>query len=328
MKPPDLSDLEPEISLPRKVIKDLGETDLLLYSLRRRSNGFTTMNETSVQLMTGLLATAQVLNGFGLPGTMSDLARTCVFGSERRHKDELRRLLQHIPYQTRREIDWRSVRQQILWLHSWTKSSHQEAQHERPAFLSRLSLEYIETQVLDALLKANQYVVVKEVYFPRSASLLSSLEVEARIVAAILEAYDNASNGNRDRGGMKRANEILKAFRPDLPHSSLLTDIEYLIRATHSLSFYQITLQHGVPFKPVAIRVQKEPFTLLEKVLEQDARAYTKVGRSSGDRTKLGPRPFTQPKQHCRSYRAHRAPPDGGRAQSDISSNHGRPDCE
>jgi hypothetical protein len=135
----------------------------------------------------------------------------------------------------------------------------------------------VETQILDALLKASQYSLVQEIYLTSASPQLSSSEVEARVVAAIYEAYDNASNGNRDRGGMKRANDILKVFRSNFTQSSTLSSIDYLIKATHSLSFYQLTLQHGVPFKPVAIRVQKDPLTLLEKVLEQDARAYTKL---------------------------------------------------
>ncbi|OCT53796.1 putative protein transport protein Sec39 [Cladophialophora carrionii] len=272
----DLSQGEPEVPLSENVTKGLNETDLLHHSLRKETNGFTRPSETSILLLAGLLSTAKILSGYGLAWTIDDLARTCVFGNERRHKDELRRLLQHIPLQTRRAIDWRSVRQQILYLHSWSASQQTDGR-DSSAFLSRLSLDVVETQVLDALLKAAQYSLAQEIYLTSSSPPLSSAEVHARVVAAIYEAYDNASNGNRDRGGMKRANDILKVFRPNFPQSSTLSGIDYLVKATHSLSFYQLTLQHGVPFKPVAIRVQKDPLTLLEKVLEQDTRAYTKL---------------------------------------------------
>ncbi|EXJ64341.1 hypothetical protein A1O7_00677 [Cladophialophora yegresii CBS 114405] len=272
----ELSHSEPEISLPENTTKGLNETDLLHHSLLKKTNGFTRPSETSILLLAGLLTTARILSGYGLAWTIADLARTCVFGSERRHKDELHRLLQHIPLQRRRAIDWRSVRQQILYLHSWSANQQTDGR-EGLAFLSRLSLDVVETQILDALLKAAQYSLVQEIYLTSASPPLSSSEVHSRVVAAIYEAYDNASNGNRDRGGMKRANDILKVFRPNFPQSSTLTGIDYLIKATHSLSFYQLTLQHGVPFKPVAIRVQKDPLTLLEKVLAQDARAYTKL---------------------------------------------------
>ncbi|KIW24156.1 uncharacterized protein PV07_09887 [Cladophialophora immunda] len=274
---PELSQPEPDISLPKGFATDLAETDLLINSLLKKSNKFTRVNEFSLHLLTGIFATAEILSGFGSPRTISELAHVSIFGSERRHKDELRRLLQHIPLHTRQEIDWRSVRRQLLWLQSWAKTQPVVAAQQRTAFLSHLPLSFVETQILDALLKAAQFAIVKEVYLDNPSPSLSGSEIEARVVAAILEAYDNASNGNRDRGGMKRANEILKAFRPSFPESSALSDIDHLIRATHSLSFYQLTLQHGVPFKPVSIRVQKDPLSLVEKVLEQDARAYTKL---------------------------------------------------
>lgn len=274
---PNLSISEPDISLSSTFERDLEETDLMSNSLLRRSNRFTKATESTVQLLIGLLCTADILLDLGLPWTICDLARACIFGSERRHKDEFRRLLRQIPRQTRKEIDWHSVRRQLLWLRSWTHGQQSDLEQHQPAFLSRLSLTYVETQVLDALLRAAQYNVVKNVYLNTSSPPLSVAEVENRVVAAILEAYDNSSNGNRDRGGMKRASEILKAFQPNFQQSSSLSDIDYLIRATHSLSFYQLTLQHGVPFKPVAIRVQKDPLTLVGKVLEQDAKAYTKL---------------------------------------------------
>lgn len=50
-----------------------------------------------------------------------------------------------------------------------------------------------------------------------------------------------------------------------------------LIAATHSLSFYSLTLQHGVPFQPVSIRVSQDPLGLVGKVLEQNSGAYTQL---------------------------------------------------
>ena len=274
---PDLSQPEPDILIASNLLKDLSEADLMTKSLRQSSNRLTLANSDSIQLLFGLLRTAKILSKFGFPWLISDLARVCIFGSERRHKDELRRLLEHIHLQTRKEIDWQSIRRQILWLHSWTKNQRLHQNPTQPAFLTRLALNYIEIQLVDAMLRAAQYEIVKDIYLFPSTAPLSAFEIESRVLAAIFEAYDNASNGNRDRGGIKRASDILKAFRPHFNNFVALSDAEYLIKATHSLSFYQLTLQHGVPFKPVAIRVQKDPLTLLEKVLEQDVRAYTKL---------------------------------------------------
>lgn len=43
------------------------------------------------------------------------------------------------------------------------------------------------------------------------------------------------------------------------------------------MSFYSLTLQHGVPFQPVSIRVSHDPLGLVGKVLEQNAGAYTQL---------------------------------------------------
>ena len=53
--------------------------------------------------------------------------------------------------------------------------------------------------------------------------------------------------------------------------------MQALISATHALSFYSLTLRHGVPFQPVSIRVSADPLSLLGKVLEQNPKSYTRL---------------------------------------------------
>lgn len=43
------------------------------------------------------------------------------------------------------------------------------------------------------------------------------------------------------------------------------------------MSFYSLTLQHGVPFQPVAIRAHKDPISLIGKILNQNIHSYTKL---------------------------------------------------
>lgn len=67
------------------------------------------------------------------------------------------------------------------------------------------------------------------------------------------------------------------AFSPYFPKSTSFRQIKSLIAATHALSFYSLTLQHGVPFQPVSIRVHHDPLSLIGKVLEQNYKAYTQL---------------------------------------------------
>jgi len=270
---------EPDIPPIDFSSKDLSEADLFLNSLLLKSNELTRARPPSIYLLLGALATAEILSQYKLSVPISDVVRISLFGSEERQKSELGRILRQIPQMTRTETNWRSVRTQLLWLKFWQKEQVDldRQRHQQPSFLSRVPLSHVETELLDASLSAGQFEAVKEMYLDSATTPLPPSEVENHIVRAIYEAYDNASNGNRTRGGMRRADDILKAFRPKFPQSRTLVDIEYLIKATHSLSFYQLTLQHGVPFKPVSIRVHKDPIALVGKVLDQDQKAYTKL---------------------------------------------------
>ena len=43
------------------------------------------------------------------------------------------------------------------------------------------------------------------------------------------------------------------------------------------MSFYSLTLQHGIPLQPVNIRAHQDPLSLIGKILDQNPRSYTKL---------------------------------------------------
>lgn len=53
-----------------------------------------------------------------------------------------------------------------------------------------------------------EYQLAVDLYTNPKSAPLSSSQVEAAVQEAIFAAYDNASNGNRTRGGMKRAYDM------------------------------------------------------------------------------------------------------------------------
>lgn len=121
-----------------------------------------------------------------------------------------------------------------------------------------------------------EYKLAVNIYTDLKTPLQAS-QVEVAVKDAITTAYDNASNGNRTRGGMKKAYDTLQTFQPHFPDSVSFKQIQALISATHALSFYSLTLQHGVPFQPVSIRVHQDPLSLIEKVLDQNPKGYTNL---------------------------------------------------
>ena len=117
------------------------------------------------------------------------------------------------------------------------------------------------------MLSSGKYEDVKQIYITARSPPIAVNTVEDEVVAAIYSAYDNASNGNRTRGGMRRASDMLATvFKPAFSDSRRLRDVESLLKATHGLSFYQLTLQHDVPFRPVNIRASRDPLSLIGRV--------------------------------------------------------------
>ena len=66
---------------------------------------------------------------------------------------------------------------------------------------------------------------------------------------------------------------------PKLVPASLATtkQIESLLAAAHSLSGYRLVLKQGEPFSPVVLRVHSDPVSIIDKVLEQNNDAYTRL---------------------------------------------------
>jgi hypothetical protein len=53
-----------------------------------------------------------------------------------------------------------------------------------------------------------EYQLAVDIYTRSDPAPLDANQVEQAVQDAIFAAYDNASNGNRTRGGMKRAYEM------------------------------------------------------------------------------------------------------------------------
>ena len=69
----------------------------------------------------------------------------------------------------------------------------------------------------------------------------------------------------------------IDTFQRYFPQSELVRQLLALLSATHAISYYSLTLQHGVPFQPVNIRAHKDPLSLIGKILEQNTHSYTKL---------------------------------------------------
>ena len=274
-------DTLPHIPPLPESVAEVSRAALLHNGLLQSDNELTRPSSHTLDLLDGVLISLRVLHDLKSPWSPRSVAETCLFSTEERQQQELQKILQQAVRTRGSDADWRSIRGRLCWLRLWRS----DASGPNPvpkgfshrALFWRIDAQYFERAFLGALLTAGQYQTTIDIYLSNGDSPLNLDEVEKCVQESILSSYDNASNGNRTRGGMKRASETLKAFQAHFPEPSPINKLEYLIAATHALSFYHLTLQHGVPFQPVSIRVHQDPLSLLEKVLEQNSKAYTKL---------------------------------------------------
>jgi hypothetical protein len=278
--PPDLSvavETLPSCAADMPILQDLKASTLLEENITRPDNPLTHPSQDTVQLVELLLFSTFVLSSFQQPFTLREVARMFL----REDQSEQISLLHKIVHalSTSAKLDskqWQANRSRLLWLWNWGSD---QAVTERYAqgILGHIDSTTIETEMLKGLLEDSQFPLVVQLYIrPVSdRSPLPLADVEQVILTNALQHYDNASNGNRTRGGMKRASDIVAAFNPHFSSSGRFQRMQALLAATHAMSFYSLILQHGVPFQPVNIRVSADPLSLIQKLLEQNLRSYT-----------------------------------------------------
>jgi hypothetical protein len=175
------------------------------------------------------------------------------------------------------EQQWIAIRSRVLWLWGWGLDKDEDAAEHGIGVFGKVERSRLEEEMLKALLNTSSYSLIVSTYVQKDIRQhrLSSENIQQTIISSAMNHYDNASNGNRTRGGMKKASDMITSLRKYFPGSAAFRRCEALLAATHALSFYSLTLQHGVPFLPVNIRVSSDPISLIEKLLSQNPRSYT-----------------------------------------------------
>ncbi|KAI2788738.1 hypothetical protein POX_e06759 [Penicillium oxalicum] len=270
----------PSVDFDAERISSTSRASLFQNALLIRANPLTRPSSASVSFLSALLLSLRIMTQFGYPIQCRAAATICLHNGEDAQLAEVRNLISAAVKQQRTRESWEVARSQLLWLRNW-QADHSRTVDDKPCaphhgLFWKISRYTIEREILKALLEAKEYQLAAKIYL-QPGSPMNVEQVEAAVVEAIFAAYDNASNGNRTRGGMLKANDLLQAFEPHFPSSVSLKQISALIAATHALSFYSLTLQHGVPFEPVNIRVHPDPLCLVEKVLDQNKNSYTKL---------------------------------------------------
>ncbi|KNG48406.1 secretory pathway sec39 [Stemphylium lycopersici] len=280
--PPDLSiavDKLPSYNLKDPLLRDSTTALLREEELLHPENTLTQPAAGPTRVLELLIFSSCLLSTLHHPVSIRALAHMSLRDDYSEQMSLLQKILHTLNTDSKKDSEqWVSIRSKLIWLWNWGTDSHDEDRKAQGIF-GMLDSKTMETEILKALLESNHFPLAIETYIKPAFGqqpLLSS-DVEQVALASAMHFYDNASNGNRNRGGMKRAADILAAFAPHYPNSSRFRRFHALLSATHAMSFYSLILHHGVPFQPVNIRVSSNPLSLVRNLLSQNKGSYTKL---------------------------------------------------
>jgi hypothetical protein len=221
------SDL-PSVHYDTESISSTSRASLLQNSLLRPTNPLTKPSPSSISFLSALLLSLRILTELGHLVPCRVAANTCLHSTEEMQLAELKSVVASTVKQTNLKQDWSEVRERLLWLRDWQAEQSDNAWDEPSPYHGlfwRIPRDTVETEILKALLAAKgnvtqihfllsilmlflEYQLAIDIYTNSKQAPLKPAQVEAAVQDAIFTAYDNASNGNRTRGGMKRAYDM------------------------------------------------------------------------------------------------------------------------
>ncbi|KAH7392151.1 Sec39 domain-containing protein [Phaeosphaeria sp. MPI-PUGE-AT-0046c] len=279
--PPDLNvgiESLPSYDAQQPMFRDINTSLIQEQRLLETDNPVTRPSRDTIQVTKLILFSACALSSMQYPVSIREAATISLRNDRPEQLSLLQKIIHKLSTSRHNADQWSSSRLKITWLWNWGADS-QDTNRCAQGVLGMLERDVIETEILKAMIEGSHYALVVQTYVRsgKDQQPLSLTEVEDTVLKSAIHHYDNASNGNRTRGGMKRAAEIIAAFAPHFPQSSRFQRMLALLSATHAMSFYSLTLQHGVPFQPVHIRASASPLSLLQKLLSQNLGSYTKL---------------------------------------------------
>ena len=259
-------------------MENLKQTNLLQHELLGSDNALTTPAGESVEFANLCSVSKQMLKELGLESSLRSVAQMTAFASKPDQHRELMRLLEYLQSRPREDLFWATARSKILWLRDWGRNKPADQQvSDGVGVFCLLDNTEIEAELFRSMLLNEKYHHAIQQYCTGDRTSFSPEQIEKLLYDVIMFTFDSASNGNRTHGELRKASEMVSTFQNVFPKSKRLQEIKALIAATHSMSFYSLTLDHGGPFQPVSVRTVSDPLSLVEKILKQNPRSYTKL---------------------------------------------------
>ncbi|KAK8856161.1 Sec39 domain-containing protein [Apiospora arundinis] len=274
--------LSPLPDLSSELIVSARNATYMRNDLLEESNVLTSPKKLSAQLLHALTLSAFILTKSGTLCNVRRAGELAFLQDEREQKAEagkfLRNLREHAP--KTEDKYWMRARNELLWLRDWgaEEASDTVSDLRIQGVFGQLDREFLETECLKAILTSGRYALARAIYEDSPERPLPDALLAETIVGSAMTAYDNASNPNRTRGGLLKADDIIHAFPKTIPEDGpAARKIEALLKATHGLGEYRLVLKQGEPFTPVVLRVHSDPISIIGKLLEQNPKSYTRL---------------------------------------------------
>ncbi|KAL8920754.1 MAG: hypothetical protein Q9208_006084 [Pyrenodesmia sp. 3 TL-2023] len=197
--------------IPKEYMEQLSDAHLLYNALLRPDNPVTAPVQASLSFASFLVSSCGLFSRFGNPKSCRAAAGLACFSNREEQINELNKTLQKVSVPTKDEESWAQIRDQILWLRDWRYQASATSTVDRGDSLGifrRLSRIDVEVELLKAILKASHYDLAIRVYCAQDERPIPVGLLEKTILGVVLSFYDSASNGNRKRGGMRKASEM------------------------------------------------------------------------------------------------------------------------
>ncbi|KYK59725.1 Secretory pathway Sec39 [Drechmeria coniospora] len=247
--------------------------------LLQPQNPLTSATASATSLLVALVLSALISTRLGAPCTIKRACGLVFSQDEKEQRGEFGKLLHAISNNAPKDDDeyWVEARRAVLWLRRWGYPAKSSKPHVG-GILSTVSIDHVESEMLKVLLAKSKYALARSLYEDGAEKPIGPEMIHEAVFQAALNAYDNASNPNRNRGGLKRCNDVLHSF-PKTVDMSLpgAQRIQALLKATHGLSEYRLVFKQGEPFSPVLLRIHSDPLTVIDKLLQQNPKAYTRL---------------------------------------------------
>lgn len=199
--------------------------------LLAQSNPLTTPGGASTRLLHILTLSAFILTKGGVPCTVRRAGELAFLQDEREQKAEATKFIHSLSNNGPKSDDkyWIRARNELLWLRDWgAEEAEASPDAQSRGVFGQLKKEFLEIECLKAFLSNTRkmprhcvyqdlklkkinfigYSLARSIYEDAPEKPLDSKVLQDTVVSAAMNAYDNASNPHRGRGGLLKCDDM------------------------------------------------------------------------------------------------------------------------